>query len=177
VCAGRLWVPAGSVRRRAVCSGGPGVPAGRLRWRALFDPAGCVRGRPCVRHCAVGWGLCAPAGRVCIGGLCVPAGREFGGPCVLAGRLRWLAAAGRVCWRAVCAANGFVPVGRVCRRAVCARGSCAPAGGARRLEEPRPELDIDLNPCESESRGRVPGLRSRTQLQVVDGSGLTKKCC
>ena len=48
----------------------------------------------------------------------------------------------------------------------------------RRLEEPRPraELDIDLNPGESETQGRVPGLGSRTQLQVVDGSGPTKKC-
>jgi hypothetical protein len=46
----------------------------------------------------------------------------------------------------------------------------------RRLEQPRPELDIDLNPCKSESRGRVPGLGSRTQVQVVDGSGPTKKC-
>ncbi len=32
----------------------------------------------------------------------------------------------------------------------------------RRLEEPRPELDINLNPGKSESRGRVPGLGSRT---------------
>jgi hypothetical protein len=46
----------------------------------------------------------------------------------------------------------------------------------RRLEEPRPELDIDLNPGESESRGGVPGLGSRTQVQAVDGSGPTKKC-
>ncbi len=46
----------------------------------------------------------------------------------------------------------------------------------RRLEEPRPELDINLNPCASESRGVVPGLGSRTQVQVVDGSGPTKKC-
>jgi hypothetical protein len=49
-------------------------------------------------------------------------------------------------------------------------------GVCRRLEEPRPELDIDLNPGESESRGRVPGLGSKTQVQVVDGSGPTKKC-
>ncbi len=43
----------------------------------------------------------------------------------------------------------------------------------RRLEEPRPELDIDLNPGESESLGRAPGLGFRTpsQVQVVDGSG------
>ncbi len=46
----------------------------------------------------------------------------------------------------------------------------------RRLEEPRPELDINSNPGESESQGRVPGLRLRTQVQVVDGSGPTKKC-
>ena len=52
----------------------------------------------------------------------------------------------------------------------------------RRLEEPRPELDIDLNPGASESRGVVPGLGSRTQVQVVDGSTghgnavTTKRC-
>ncbi len=53
-------------------------------------------------------------------------------------------------------------------------GGSSPGGGVmisvcRRLEEPRPELDIDLNPGESESRGRVPGLGSRTQVQVTGG--------
>ncbi len=33
-----------------------------------------------------------------------------------------------------------------------------------RLEEPRPELDTDLNPGESESRGRVPGGSKHDQL-------------
>ena len=45
----------------------------------------------------------------------------------------------------------------------------------RRLREPRPEPDIDLNPVIRVTRGRAPGLEWTTQVLVVDGFGPTEK--